>query len=193
MNHLVHLFLSGNDAKVIMGNLLYDFLAWKDLQKSDQLLDPGFDLHVMIDTFTDQHQIIKSGTKRLHPHFNKYAPVVVDIYYDHLLYLNWSSYSHIAYPEFSATVYERIRREIHAAPPDIAARLERMVELDWLDSYTSRRGMEFVFSRLTERTRQKKDFSKAVSLLYEHLDDYNREFNIFFPQLLEETKAIQKS
>jgi acyl carrier protein phosphodiesterase len=88
MNHLVHLFLSGTDEKIIIGNLLYDFLAWRDMQKLDISLDPGFDLHVLIDTYTDSHELIKSGTARLHPHFNKFAPVVVDIYYDHLLYLN---------------------------------------------------------------------------------------------------------
>lgn len=191
MNHLVHLFLSGTDEKIIIGNLLYDFLAWRDMQKLEISLDPGFDLHVLIDTYTDSHELIKSGTARLHPHFNKFAPVVVDIYYDHLLYLNWDQYSDLPYDDFSRMTYARIRGELAIAPPDIAARLERMVEHEWLKSYTTKEGMEYVFSRLSERTKSKRDFSNAVPLLYQHLDEYNLEFNLFFPQLLKACEKVQ--
>jgi acyl carrier protein phosphodiesterase len=99
-------------------------------------------------------------------------------------------YSDLPYDDFSRMTYARIRKELPIAPPEIAARLERMVEHDWLKSYTTKEGMEYVFSRLSERTQSKRDFSNAVSLLYEHMEDYNLEFNLFFPQLLKACELV---
>ena len=92
MNHLAHFVLSNNDDDLAIGNFVADFITNRQLPNFTEGVQRGIWLHRAIDAFTDSHPVVKQSTKRLHPFHHKYAPVIVDIYYDFLLAKNWDKF-----------------------------------------------------------------------------------------------------
>ncbi|MEL7021319.1 MAG: DUF479 domain-containing protein, partial [Bacteroidota bacterium] len=84
MNFLAHLFLSCNDESLLIGNFIADAIRNRDLKQYSKAIQSGVLLHRKIDSYTDNHPIIRKGTKRLRPQHRKYAAVVIDVFYDYL-------------------------------------------------------------------------------------------------------------
>jgi len=108
MNYLAHCFLSCSDDNLLIGNMVADMIRNKDLENLDPAIVKGVMLHRLIDSFTDNHPTIRETSKLLHKRHGKYAPVVTDIFYDYILFQNWSSYSDMPFETFKAKVYHQI-------------------------------------------------------------------------------------
>src|SRR5450432_1821563 len=90
MNFLAHLYLSGDNPQVMIGNFIGDFVKGKNLtERFDTDVAKGIALHREIDWFTDTHIVVKQSKDRLRPKYRHYAGVIVDIFYDHFLAKNW--------------------------------------------------------------------------------------------------------
>ena len=53
MNYLAHIYLSGGDPEVTVGNFMADAVKGKDYQNYSEGIQRGIILHRAIDTFTD--------------------------------------------------------------------------------------------------------------------------------------------
>ena len=78
MNYLAHLFLAGNHPEMILGNFIADHVKGSDILKYSETVRKGISMHRAIDTFTDQHPVVKQSIQRLRSDFRKYAGVIVD-------------------------------------------------------------------------------------------------------------------
>ena len=58
MNFLAHLYLSGNNPKIILGNFFADHIVGNKYEHFDDEIIEGIILHRHIDTFTDTHSIL---------------------------------------------------------------------------------------------------------------------------------------
>lgn len=83
MNYMAHIYLSHGKEEQLLGNFIADFVGNKDLVNYGKKVIEGIMLHRKIDSFTDNHDIVRKGTKRLRSIQGKYAPVVIDIIYDY--------------------------------------------------------------------------------------------------------------
>ena len=84
MNYLAHLYLSGNNADLLLGNFIADHLKGADRKRIyPEAIKRGIALHRRIDTFTDAHPVVAESKVRVREQFGKYAPVIVDVFYDH--------------------------------------------------------------------------------------------------------------
>ena len=92
MNFLAHVFLSGVDEQLILGNLIADAVKGKQFENYDLKVKNGIIMHRQIDKFTDDHAIVRQSKKRLEEDYKKFAGIIVDIYYDHFLSLNFNKY-----------------------------------------------------------------------------------------------------
>jgi acyl carrier protein phosphodiesterase len=89
MNYLAHLLLSGDDPNILVGNFIADFVKKKEEALFSEEIQKGFRIHRKIDEFTDNHPSVALGKALIRAKHSKYAPVILDIHYDHLLYKNW--------------------------------------------------------------------------------------------------------
>ena len=181
MNYLAHLFLSGQNKLLLTGNFIADFLKNRDLEHLNTGIVDGVYLHRAIDAYTDQHRSFKNGTKRLHKLHGKYAGVINDIFYDHLLYLNWATYTKEPYDDFESRIYGLLKGQVEMIPAKSALRVRSLIQHKWLRQYTSLEGITDVFYRMRYRVPDSANLDQATQSLVDNMDEFNREFNTFFP------------
>jgi acyl carrier protein phosphodiesterase len=190
MNHLAHFFLSDNNDDLAIGNFVADFITNRELPHFTEGVQRGIFLHRAIDAFTDTHPIVKQSTKRLHPFHHKYAPVIVDIYYDFLLAKNWATYTegpssvcNIPLRDFVDKMYKLLTDRILELPEKLQKRIPMMIADDWLMHYTTYEGLHNAFLRIEKNAAFPGNFGQAAEHLEMFLTEFDMEFNLFFPDL----------
>ena len=78
MNFLAHIYLSGNNDLVTIGNFIADGIRGKKYLEFPNDIQTGILLHRQIDTFTDAHKTVREITKRLHKNYRHYSGVIVE-------------------------------------------------------------------------------------------------------------------
>ena len=92
MNFLAHVYLSGNNAPLAVGNLIADRVKGNDNNDFSPMIQKGIFLHRKIDYFTDHHSDFKACVTLLFPIYRHYSRVIVDMYYDHFLACHWKKF-----------------------------------------------------------------------------------------------------
>ncbi|HMQ48382.1 MAG TPA: acyl carrier protein phosphodiesterase [Saprospiraceae bacterium] len=184
MNFLAHFLLSCDDEALLIGNYLADHIRVAEASQYPEAIRQGIALHRKIDSFTDAHPSVKTGIYRLHPHHRKYAPVVLDIFYDYFLANNWEKFSALSLQEFAQNTYRSLENNLHWMPAHLQQILPRMIADNWLSSYATIEGIDFTFSRLKQRVSRPEHLENVVNTLVTYQDVLNEEFNDFFPDIL---------
>jgi acyl carrier protein phosphodiesterase len=92
MNFLAHIYLSGDNDLLKIGNFMADSIRGNQYLQYPDEIKKGILLHRFIDTFTDAHLIYRKSKHRLHEKYGHYSGVIMDIVYDHFLAKNWNHY-----------------------------------------------------------------------------------------------------
>jgi acyl carrier protein phosphodiesterase len=193
MNFLAHIYLSGDDEEVIIGNFIADGIKGKKYVKFSPNIQKGILLHRAIDTFTDQHHLVKHSTARLHANYGHYSGVIVDILYDHFLAKNWSSYHEIPLATFVDDFYALLQKNFDQLPSRIQRMMPPMISDNWLLSYATVEGIAKILSQMNVRTKGISKMNRAVEELETYYDSFEEEFTLFFNELrsFSEEKLIQ--
>jgi acyl carrier protein phosphodiesterase len=184
MNFLAHFFLSGDDPALMTGNFLADFLNNREVNELPEEIRRGILLHRQIDQYTDSHEAVRQSIQRLYPRHRKYAPVLVDVYYDYFLIHNWNSYTTEDFAVFRNRAYAALHQYLPAIPLNLHPRVKGMVEADWLQSYGVYEGLEYTFKRMRPRTSMPEQLEGAVETLRVFREEMDAEFRWFFPEVL---------
>ena len=88
MNYLGHIYLSGYNDELLVGNFIGDYVKGKAYLNYPKVIKEGILLHRKIDDFTDSNEHWRHVKKSLQPIYRKYAGVVADIIIDHFLAKN---------------------------------------------------------------------------------------------------------
>ncbi len=184
MNFLAHIYLSGNDESVIIGNFIADGIKGKRYEKYPPKIAKGILLHRGIDTFTDAHPIVHQSTARLHKNYSHYSGVIVDILYDHFLAKNWSKYSDVPLDKYVQDFYELLRENFTILPPRIQRMMPYMIADNWLLSYATVEGISKILAQMNVRTKGVSKMNLAVAELEEFYEEFEAEFTSFFDELI---------
>jgi len=183
LNYLAHLFLAGTDPELILGNFIADHVKGSDILKYSENVRKGIAMHRAIDTYTDQHPVVKQSIIRLRNDFHKYAGVIVDMYYDHYLSSQWDDYSDTDLQAFTKMRYDILNTFQAIIPVRSARLLFYMEKQNWLMSYSSFDGMQQAFNGMSRRTTFESNMEHAVVNLKAGYLEFNQEFRQFFPEL----------
>ena len=109
MNWLAHVFLSKPDIEFRLGNLLADLVKGRDRAGMSVAFLDGVRQHQAIDAFTDAHPVVHRSRARIGGDYGHATGILVDVFYDHFLALDWGRYSTEPLESFTARLYGDIR------------------------------------------------------------------------------------
>lgn len=184
MNFLAHIYLSGTNEQLMIGNFIADFVKGRKKDDYPDEIRKGIELHRFIDHFTDHHEVVLNSIRRIHNSQEKYSGVVVDILYDHFLAANFSSFSAIPLQDFSQNTYSVLQSNLNMLPEGVHYFLPFMIERNWLLNYATIDGIGRALSGLSKRVKYENNMHAAVLDLQEHYPDLESDFRIFFPELM---------
>lgn len=185
MNFLAHIYLSGDNNLVTIGNFIADGIKGKDYKEFSPKIQTGILLHRHIDTYTDAHKTVRLSTKRLHEKYGHYSGVIVDILYDHFLAKNWKKYNNIPLDEYVENFYDSLEEHYDILPLRIQKMMPYMIADNWLLSYASINGISRVLDGMNRRTKNRSSMNEAVIELEEFYEEFENEFTSFFNELIE--------
>jgi len=152
MNFLAHLYLSGDNPKVKVGNFIGDFVKGKNLtERFDAEIAKGIALHREIDWFTDTHAVVKQSKDRLRPKYRHYSGVIVDIFYDHFLAKNWALYSNEPLEKFTTYCYKVFENYLAIMPEQNQRMYPYIKKENWLLNYGKPDGIRRSFEGMARR------------------------------------------
>ena len=195
MNFLAHLFLSGTPgsaiyADVLVGNFIADSVPGRQLENYPPAVQAGIRLHRAIDTFTDQHPVVRRSTQRLRAAgYGKYAGVISDMFLDHFLARQFTEFSPENLPDFARRVYALLQAREGEMPPRVQQMLYYMVQHNWLLGYAATEGIARALGGLSRRASAGSGMETAAAELVANYEAYETDFREFFPQLRAEAAA----
>ena len=183
MNFLAHIYLSGNNKEVTIGNFIADGIKGKKYKQYPLQIQRGILLHRGIDSFTDQHPTVRKSTARLHKNYGHYSGVIVDILYDHFLAKNWKMYHEQPLDEYVQDFYKLLNSEYEILPSRIQMMMPFMISDNWLLSYATIPGIGKILEQMNRRTKYKSNMNLAIVELKQYYSEFEDEFTSFFIEL----------
>ena len=183
MNFLGHLYLSGDEPLVIVGNFMADAVKGGRLEAFDPQVVRGIRLHRAIDSFTDIHPMHRTGRERVRTHAGRYAGVVMDLFFDHLLAERWSARHPEPLADYAQRMYALIQSHAQYLPDRTRSMLPHMVQGDWLTSYARIVSIGRALAGLARRVPGGEVMVGAEQVLADHLEQYHAEFDAFIADI----------
>lgn len=153
MNFLAHAFLAGDHPGLVVGGVIGDWIKGPLPGMLPADLASGVALHRAIDSFSDRHAAFRASRARVASTRRRYAGVLVDIFYDHLLAASWTSWHAQPLDAFSTSVYEQVAGRMHEIPEIAHRGLNLMAAEDWFVRYAELDGIAAVLARMSRRAR----------------------------------------
>jgi acyl carrier protein phosphodiesterase len=192
MNWLAHLHLSEDTPAARIGNLLPDILKFPELAMVPDCFRSGIDLHKRVDIFTDAHPVFRHSTRRIDGDLKRYAPILVDLFYDHFLCRSWHKFSDVPLDSFVDGFHAEIDTFKIDLPEIAYNRLSQIRDEGLLLSYQHPDGILSALERIGKRFKRPVDLTRGVDLLIELDEGFAADFDIFYPELMRETCGIRR-
>ena len=191
MNFLAHIYLSGNNPRVMVGNFIGDFVKGRNLlQQFDEEVAFGIELHRSIDHYTDHHPVVKQSKTRLWPTYRHYAAVLVDVFYDHFLSRYWAKFSATPLTEYATLTYGTLKSFEFILPENVRQLLPYMIRQNWLVNYGNFDGLQQTLNGMSRRTTHVSKMDESLADLEQHYEAFKQEFEQFFPELIRHCNGI---
>ncbi len=196
MNWLAHLYLSEPNTEFRLGNVMTDALKGQRWPGMSGDFISGINCHHEIDFYTDRNAIVDRSKSRLEGN-PRLRGIVVDVFYDHLLTLNWQTYEEVPMREFLDNFYKQALRASEQFPEMASEFVQSMVKSDRLARYGDLGEVEWAYgridSRLSDRALQAGRLVDFMPSLKEQHKNLEADFAEFFPQLMQHVGKEGKS
>ena len=183
MNYLAHIYLSGDNEMVKLGNFMADDIKGSSFKTYPDEIQKGILLHRRIDWFTDQNEIVRKSKRRLNDRYGLYRGIIIDILYDHMLAADWARYSSVDLQKYAENFYGLLEKNENILPDKIQHMSKYMIRHDWLTSYASVDGIEQVLEGMNRRTGGKGEMNLAIADLKDNYEGLAHDFLLFFEKL----------
>ena len=183
MNFLAHIYLSGDNDLLKIGNFMADSIRGHGYENYQDDVKKGILLHRSIDSFTDMHPVYRQSKHRLHEKYGHYSGVIMDIFYDHFLAKNWSTYSDIKLEIYADTFYHLLKDNYEMLTDKVKGMIPYMFARNWLVSYATIDGLQMIMFHMDHRTKNRVNMHESMVELQQYYTEFELEFKLFFEEL----------
>ena len=180
INYLAHAYLSFNDPRILVGNIISDFVKGKKKFDYPYDIQHGIALHRMIDTFTDAHAATKEAKEFFRPHYRLYSGAFIDVVYDHFLATDENEFSETSLYNFSQQVYSSLEKNQQWLPERFVLMFPYMKNQNWLFNYRTLQGTERSFGGLVRRAAYLSESDTASGLFEKHFQPLRQCYRQFW-------------
>lgn len=182
MNHLVHLYLAGEDPELQLGGLMGDFVKGPIPAFYPEKLALGLHLHRRIDSLAQNSPHTRKSRQRLHPKFGHGRGIIVDIFYDHFLASSWQDYSAESLENYAAKFYRLLQENYNQLPTSLQQITPRMIEHNWLVAYQHNEVVGRALQRIAQRLSRPLPLAEGVDDLATHEISLRQDFREFMTE-----------
>lgn len=191
MNHLAHALLGGPDVEVVLGSLMGDFVRGAIDPGLPPGVRAGIALHRAIDSYTDRHPQIAAARGLFAPPYRRYAGILIDIWFDHLLARDFARWSDLPLDAFSDGVVAILERHGILLPPDLR-RFTRYLRANGLPAnYRHREAIARVLAGVGTRLSRPNPLAQGLDAIAPIESDLERTFDAFFPQVVDQARHLR--
>jgi acyl carrier protein phosphodiesterase len=183
MNFLAHIYLSGDNDLLKIGNFMADSIHGNKFNNYPTEIKKGILLHRSIDSFTDMHPVYRQSKHRLHEKYGHYSGVIMDIFYDHFLAKNWKTYSDEKLEDYADNFYLLLKENHDLLTEKMKGILPYMIGRNWLVSYARIEGLEMILFQMDHRTKNRVAMHESIVELKQFYLQFDEEFCLFFEDL----------
>ncbi len=189
MNYLAHIFLSGNHPSIQVGNFIGDFVKGSRFESFPKGIRKGIIMHRKIDSFTDSHEVVIDTKAFIRPVFGRYSGIILDMYFDYFLAVNFKKYSAGKSLRFFAyRFYISALFNYRYLPARVKRFIFHFIGTNRLQKYESVEGLKYSLEIMSNHKVPAIDPEKTISFLVENNEELERRFFMFFPDLIEFVK-----
>ncbi|WP_121668053.1 acyl carrier protein phosphodiesterase [Mesonia aquimarina] len=192
MNYLAHIYLSGKNDELKIGNFIADSVKGKTYKKYPDKIQEGIILHRKIDQFTDTHPTVFKSTHRLFPIYSHYASVIIDVLYDHFLAKNWAKYHDTSLAVYVDEFYYLLKTNFEILPKRVQNFYPYMISQNWLLNYATIEGIEQILFQMNGRVKSKIQLHHSIKEFKADYSLFEAEFTSFFEELIQFSENERK-
>lgn len=184
MNFLAHLYLSGNDSKLLTGNFIGDYVKGKNFLNYPGRIREGIILHRRIDTFTDNHELFREVKILFREEFGLYSGVITDLVFDHVLASTWNRYSSESLRQFATKVHKVLIGHYFYLPPRVKGFLPILIKNRRLESYARVEGIRQSLEIMSQYTSLPAKSGEAIEIMQKQSQTIESLFVMFMDDLI---------
>ena len=186
MNYLAHLLLASHSEEAMLGALLGDFVKAGAINAFEPAIAREIIIHRRIDSFTDGHAVNRRARLHFSAKERRFAGILLDVFYDHVLSLKWDSYCSTPLVDFVQQFYVLLRRHEPILPDNLLSILPYFVERNWLCRYHNLSGVALAIQGISQHlSKNGEHLAGGVSVLARDYTHFCQCFEAFFPELVE--------
>ncbi|HEY5716003.1 MAG TPA: ACP phosphodiesterase [Psychromonas sp.] len=191
MNFLAHLHIAQHTKTSFVGNLLGDFVKGNPNGLFNADIVQGIRLHRFVDSYTDQHQLLKLAKPLFVKEQRRYAPITLDMFWDHCLAKHWRQFHDLSLSRFCQQAQLQIQSESASETNSLPLRFTKTSTLlwqgKWLESYQKIENICYGLERMSLRSARMAPLALTGSTLLEHYDRLSEIFFQLYPDILDKT------
>jgi acyl carrier protein phosphodiesterase len=191
MNHLAHFLLAPADDAGRAGTLLGDFVRGSDLSAWPAGVEFGIRLHRRIDAFTDTHPVLSEARGALPAPLRRYAGILMDVYFDHLLIAQWDEWHTQPLGDFADEVHGALARLAPTLPAPADRVASGMAAHKGLLACATDTGMTRILARIGGRLSRPLALEEALPSVMAAHAPLEAAFRRFFPALKAQAAAYR--
>ncbi len=186
MNYLAHAYLSFGLPKILVGNMISDYIKGKQIVAYEPEIQTGIILHRKIDAFTDAHQALIPAKLLFKPTYRLYAGAFVDVVLDYFLANKLKA--EIDLMAFTQKTYHELATASNIFPDKFAKMFPSMRANNWLYHYQYDWGIEKSLTGLMRRAQHITEVETAYHIFNTNQTILQTCFDQFWPALFTYTE-----
>lgn len=192
MNYLAHLHLAFRAKSSLLGNMMADYVKGAPSSDYSQAVIEGIRMHRRIDVLTDTHPLVKQARLLFPDEYRRVSPITLDVFWDHFLSLNWSTFEpNIPLAKFVTNVRNIIEPDLWQTPEKFQELNEYLWPQSWLIRYADKAYIAQTLKGMARRRPRLSALEGSYIVLETHYDELSEIFWQFYPQLLERAQHHQ--
>ncbi len=192
MNYLAHIYLSYENDAIKIGNFISDFIRGNKYKHLPISIQKGILLHRKIDSFTDNHSVVKQSKRRLDKQYGHYTGVIIDILYDHFLAKNWKQFSNTSLMDYEKEFIELLVQNKAILPEKVLNIIPYLSQQHWISSYATIEGISKTLVGVNKRTNGVSKMNLAINDLQDNYMELEKDFFLFFNDLQQYVTTLKK-